>query len=90
MEIPEKPIRFCQAVGRLAREYGLSQLSGSFHDFSLSNAGIKTITFVWTSGRHNVKAGNISIHAEAWLTTKVDEELPLNPGNMHIDSSMPD
>ena len=75
IEIPEKHIRFCQAVGRLAREFGLSELSGNFHDYLISNANIKMITFNWTSGRHNDSTGNIGIHAEAWLTTKVDEEL---------------
>jgi len=79
MEISEKHIKFCQAVGRLARECGLSELSGSFHDYSLTRANIKMITFSWTSGRHNAGVGNISIHAEAWLTTKVDEELDIAP-----------
>ena len=76
MEIPEKHIRFCQAIGRLAREYGLSELSGSFHDMELSIANVKMITFSWTSGRHNADTGNIGIHTEAWLTTRVDEGFP--------------
>ena len=73
LEIPIKHIRFCQAVGRLAREYGLSNLSGSFHDLSSAQANIRTISFSWDSGRHNAEVGNIGIHAESWLTTRVDE-----------------
>jgi len=73
MDIPIKYIKFCQELGRLAREYELSSLSGSFHDLDLARANIKIINFNWDSGRHNDGTGNISIHAEAWLTTKVDE-----------------
>ena len=73
MDIPTKHIKFCQAVGRLARKYRLSSFSGSFHDLELAGANVKTISFSWDSGRHNDAVGNISIHAEAWLTAKVDE-----------------
>ena len=73
MDIPTKHIKFCQAVGRLAREYKLARLSGNFWDLELAGANVKTISFSWDSGRHNDGVGNIDIHAEAWLTTKVDE-----------------
>jgi len=74
MEVHEKHIKFCQAVGRLAREYGLSGLTGSFQDYDLKDSDIKRVTFNWTQGRHGIDKGNIEVHAEVWLHTRVDED----------------
>ncbi len=73
MEIPQKYQDFCRAVGRLAREHGLSDFYGKFSPPTLATDWHNIIEFTWTQGRHGVDAANISITSQVWLSSKIDE-----------------
>ena len=73
MNIPIEYQNFCREVGKLARKYKLSSFCGNFSPPIHEMGKINRIDFSWDSGRHNADTGNISIHADTWINTTIDE-----------------
>lgn len=53
--IPEKYLEFCKAVGRLCREAGLHDFTGSFRPALFAGDWRNKIEFHWEQGRHGAK-----------------------------------
>lgn len=54
-QIPEKYLEFCKAVGRLCREAGLHDFTGSFSPPLFAGDWRNKIEFHWEQGRHGAK-----------------------------------
>lgn len=70
-DIPQRYIDFCKAVGRLAREHKLRNLTMQFNP-GFDDIWREQIEMSWASGRHYADAGKVSITSTRRLNTTVD------------------
>lgn len=73
-DIPQRYIDFCKAVGRLAREYELRDLTASFKP-GFDDLWRERVEMSWASGRHFADAGKVAITSTRHLNTTVDTEV---------------
>lgn len=71
--IPIRYIEFCKAVGRLAREYKLTDLNASFRP-GVFEDWYETVEMSWASGRHYDGANRVTITSSKRIVTTVDTE----------------
>lgn len=72
-DIPERYIDFCRAVGRLAKEYKLHDLTAGFNP-GFNDPWRERIEMSWASGRHYADINKVSITSTRHLNTTVDTE----------------
>lgn len=72
-DIPQRYIDFCKAVGRLAREYKLRNLTAQFNP-GFDDLWRERVEMSWASGRHFADVNKVSITSTRHLNTTVDTE----------------
>jgi hypothetical protein len=73
--LPENHVEFCKALARVAREYGIDNLNGSYSP-GWKDPWPNNITFSWSQGRHGADADKIWINSSVDVRAKVDPEPP--------------
>lgn len=70
--IPERHLALCRAIGALAKEHGLSQLTTTFTP-PFDDEWRDAITMRWESGRHGDASGRVYIESTVRVHTALSE-----------------
>lgn len=72
-DIPQHYIDFCKAVGRLAKEYKLRNVTAKFNP-GFDSPWREQIEMSWDSGRHYADVNKVHITSVRNLNTDIDTE----------------
>lgn len=78
-DIPGKYLQFCAEVGRLCKEAGLRDFSGSFNPDSFIDKGCdwrNRIEFNWSQGRHGSMSDRIFIKSTQDVSCSITGPAP--------------
>ena len=75
ISIPERHQEICRQIAKIAKDNGLTRLSGKYSDY-LGNDWDGDISFNWDAGRHGADSNRLYITSEFRVNTLVDENDP--------------